>query len=128
MQKSIRLFRRKLLCADSRQGDISAPACVCISEILQIRLHGIRQCLDGSYLRLKTVTIGYTFPEKITKKIGMKGLRIAFSGTNLLTFTNYLGMDPEMSSSVGSSNSKLGIDQSSYPAARLYTLNVNFKF
>ena len=83
---------------------------------------------DGSYLRLKTVTIGYTFPEKITKKIGMKGLRIAFSGTNLLTFTNYLGMDPEMSSSVGSSNSKLGIDQSSYPAARLYTLNVNFKF
>lgn len=83
---------------------------------------------DGSYLRLKTVMIGYTFPEKICASMGLKNLRVAFSGINLLTFTKYPGLDPEMSSSLGSSNSTLGIDLSSYPAAKMYQLNLSASF
>ena len=83
---------------------------------------------DGSYLRLKTLSISYTVPEKISRKIGMQQLMFSLKGTNLWTWTKYRGFDPEMSSSVGTSNSTLGIDRSSYPAVRTFTFNVNITF
>lgn len=83
---------------------------------------------NGAYLRLKSITLAYDFPQKLIRKIGMQGLRLAVSGINLLTFTKYTGYDPEMSSSYGSSNANMGIDQSSYPASKSVSLNLNINF
>ncbi|MCL2649640.1 MAG: TonB-dependent receptor [Candidatus Azobacteroides sp.] len=71
---------------------------------------------DGSYFRLKTISLGYTLPKKVAGKMHLSNCRFQISGVNLLTWTKYTGMDPEASSSLGDSNTMLGIDQSSYPA------------
>ena len=83
---------------------------------------------DGSYLRLKTLSLTYAVPSKVTRKIGMQHLLISVKGTNLWTLTKYRGFDPEMSSTVGTSNSTLGIDRSSYPASKTITFNLNITF
>ncbi|KAA0989667.1 SusC/RagA family TonB-linked outer membrane protein [Dyadobacter aurulentus] len=55
-----------------------------------------RYIMDGSYLRLRTVTLGYNLPSNITSKIKMDRVRLYVSGLNLATFTNYKGWDPEV--------------------------------
>jgi len=50
---------------------------------------------NASYARLKSITIGYTFPSSLTKKIGLKGFRIYVSGYNLITVTGIRNVDPE---------------------------------
>ncbi len=81
---------------------------------------------DGSYLRLKTVSIGYTFEPNLIKKLKLKSARVYVSGQNLWTWTNYSGQDPEVS--VRNSALTPGFDWSAYPRTRIYTagLNVNF--
>ncbi|SET04843.1 TonB-linked outer membrane protein, SusC/RagA family [Draconibacterium orientale] len=76
---------------------------------------------DGSYLRLKVLQIGYTLPVSLTKKALISNLRFYVQGENLLTFTNYTGLDPE----VGTRN---GFDGGTYPQARTLTLGVNISF
>ena len=83
---------------------------------------------DGDYLRLKTVSLGYNVPRKLLKKYGLSTCRLQLSGINLFTWTKYTGMDPESSSSLGDSNTRLGIDQSSYPSSRSYVLTLNLGF
>jgi TonB-linked SusC/RagA family outer membrane protein len=78
---------------------------------------------DGSYLRLKTLTLGYTVPNSIVKKLKMSKLRIYLTCQNLLTFTKYTGYDPEIGSNqVGDSNGPVnlsrGIDNGYYPQPR----------
>ena len=85
---------------------------------------------DASYLRLKNLTIGYTIPSKITKKLGMKNLRAYFTATNLLTLTKYTGLDPEVNTNStrsmgGYSLPSPGIDNSAYPIAKGYTFGLN---
>ncbi len=82
---------------------------------------------DASYLRLKTVTLGYTLPKKIAKKVGMNNIRAYFTATNLLTFTGYSGLDPEVNTSRSSSYGMPtpGIDYSAYPIAKSYTFGLN---
>ena len=83
---------------------------------------------DASFLRLQSLTIGYTLPNKLTKKVGIQRLRFYVTGTNLFVITNYPGYDPEVSSYVrNSSYSGLtpGIDFSSYPKSRAFTFGVN---
>ncbi len=83
---------------------------------------------DASFLRLQSVTIGYTLPSKITKKAGIQRLRVYVTGSNLFCITNYSGYDPEVSSYVrNSSYSGLtpGIDYSSYPKSRAFTFGLN---
>ena len=77
---------------------------------------------DASYLRLKNVQIGYTLPKSLTQKIKINSLRIFFSGDNLLTFSDYPGLDPEGSRKDWPEQS-LG-----YPQNKVFTfgLNVNF--
>lgn len=53
--------------------------------------------MDASYLRLKNISLGYTFPASLTRKIEIDRLRVFFSGDNLLTITDYMGLDPERS-------------------------------
>ena len=67
---------------------------------------------DASYLRLKNLQIGYTFPEDIASTVGMKTLRLYLQGTNLFTITEYEGFDPEV---VSFDNLSLGIDWQAFP-------------
>ncbi|MDD4969507.1 MAG: TonB-dependent receptor [Paludibacter sp.] len=86
---------------------------------------------DGSFLRLQSLTIGYTLPKKVIAKLKIQNLRVYTTATNLFILTNYSGFDPEISSSVrNSSYSNLtpGIDYSSYPKSRGYTFGLNISF
>lgn len=79
---------------------------------------------DGSYVRLKNIQLGYTLPENIYKSSGFSSIRFYGQVKNALTFTNYSGYDPEISSSV----SDTGIDRGSYPQPRIWSMGVNVKF
>ena len=76
---------------------------------------------DGSYLRLKNLTLGYTLPRYLTNKIGISRLRIYGRAENLFTWTKYWGFDPE----IGSGSTSLGVDYGVYPQARTYTIGFN---
>lgn len=85
---------------------------------------------DGSYLRLKNIQLGYTFPKKWVNKMSVSNLRIYASATNLFTVTSYDGLDPEVGKTSGqeSNNLYLGIDQGVYPQARSYMFGVIIDF
>lgn len=83
---------------------------------------------DGAYIRLKSVTLNYRIPDKITRMMKISNAMLGVTGVNLLTLTKYTGYDPEMSSSQGSSASKLGIDLSSYPSSKGVTFSLNVTF
>jgi len=87
-----------------------------------------RWVYDGSYARLKNISLGYTFPTTISEKISVSRIKLYVSAQNLLTFTQYKGFDPEVNySSAGSTNSNrnLGLDYASYPNAKSYTVGLN---
>lgn len=77
---------------------------------------------DGSYLKVKTLTLAYMFPNLKSKNIA--SLKLYVTGQNLLTFTNYRGYDPEVSYR-GASNLELGEDFGGYPQARTIMMGVN---
>lgn len=81
---------------------------------------------DGSYLRLKTASFGYTFDKKLCNKLGLKSLRIFSSAQNLITWTNYSGLDPEVSTQ--NAVRTPGFDFSAYPRARTLTAGLNVTF
>ncbi len=76
---------------------------------------------DGSYLKVKTLTLGYSFPGLNSQKIS--GLKVYVTGQNLLTFTDYPGYDPEVSFR-GATNLELGEDFGGYPQARTFMVGV----
>lgn len=78
---------------------------------------------DGSYIRLKTVALGYTIPANILKRAKIKSCRVYVSAQNLLTWTNYSGMDPEVN--IYNSAVTPGFDWSAYPRARTITFGAN---
>jgi TonB-linked SusC/RagA family outer membrane protein len=82
---------------------------------------------DGSFLRLSTLTLGYTLPKSISEKLKMKKLRFYASAYNLWLLTDYTGFDPEVSTR-RRTNLTPGVDYSAYPKSRSYVfgLNVNF--
>ncbi|MBQ7195742.1 MAG: TonB-dependent receptor [Bacteroidales bacterium] len=71
----------------------------------------------GDFLKIKNITLGYTFPERLTKKFAMQDLRVYFSGENLYTFTKFPGMDPEFSDTMNY-----------YSQLRQLSLGVSVKF
>ncbi|WP_242157114.1 SusC/RagA family TonB-linked outer membrane protein [Aestuariivivens sediminis] len=80
---------------------------------------------DGSYLRLRTVSIGYKLPKEITDKLGINSLKFNLIGNNLATWTNYTGWDPE----VNFNNPLLtGFDRIAYPRARNFTFSLTATF
>ena len=76
---------------------------------------------DGSFFRLKSLQLGYTLTGNFAESIGLRKMRIYYSGTNLLTFTKYSGFDPEIGAG-------MGIDRGIYPQARVNTIGVNITF
>ena len=86
---------------------------------------------DASYLRLKSLTLGYTIPRDLTRKIGIQNLRVYFTGTNLWTLTGYTGLNPEVNTSRTSGSYNFptpGIDRNAYPLAIAYTIGLNVTF
>ncbi len=79
---------------------------------------------DGSYLRLKNISLGYTLPKQLTQKLSISHLRFYVMAENLITWTKYWGFDPEISSG----GTSLGVDYGVYPQARTYTIGVNLSF
>jgi hypothetical protein len=80
---------------------------------------------DGSYMRLKTIQLGYTFSQKLMERAHIQKIRIYLAAQNLLTFTKYTGYDPE----IGQTGSlEIGIDRGTYPQARVFSIGGNFTF
>ncbi len=82
---------------------------------------------DGSYIRFKNITLGYTFPGKIIKKWGLDNLRVYCNIQNLWTITGYSGYDPEVGASTSSDN-VYGLDNGRYPSPTVYSFGLNVSF
>lgn len=80
---------------------------------------------DGSFIRLKNVQVGYTFPQTILTRVGATTFRIYISAENLLTLTKYTGADPEIGAI---SSFDIGIDRGIYPQARTYRIGTTITF
>lgn len=84
---------------------------------------------DGSYIRLKNVSLGYTFPKKVTQKLYLENLRLYCNLQNVLTITNYKGYDPEVGASTTDANGYVfGLDNGRYPMPFNCTFGVNLSF
>ncbi|TXD46758.1 SusC/RagA family TonB-linked outer membrane protein [Polaribacter sp. IC073] len=81
---------------------------------------------DGSFIRLKTVNLSYKFSKDVLEKLKINSLEMFLSGQNLITWTNYSGFDPEVSTQ--RSLIMPGVDYSSYPKARTFSLGLNVSF
>jgi hypothetical protein len=81
---------------------------------------------DGSYLRLKTLQLGYNLPKSWLSKIKFDKVKVYMTAQNLLTFTKYTGLDPEIGNIGGSL--EIGIDRGFYPQARTVMGGVSVTF
>lgn len=82
---------------------------------------------DGSYLRIQSISLGYNFPRKWLRPLGIQNLKVYTNLQNVYTFTKYSGYDPE----IGSTNQDAlmtGIDNARYPSPRIYTFGLNLSF
>ncbi len=82
---------------------------------------------DGSYLRVKNVTLSYTLPSNLAKKVYADAIRAYVTAQNLFTLTGYSGMDPEVNYA-GENNVRIGTDFFTYPQARAFTLGLSLNF
>lgn len=82
---------------------------------------------DGSYLRLKDVTLSYNFRGNLLTRAGISRLQPYFTASNLFTLTNYSGMDPEVNE-WGNSGAVQGIDWGTYPHSKTFVFGVNVEF
>ena len=82
---------------------------------------------DGSYIRVKVITLSYNLPAAWMKTLRLDNARFYVTGENLLTFTKYTGFDPEVSR-FGFDNTRMGYDYGGYPSAKTYILGVILNF
>jgi TonB-linked SusC/RagA family outer membrane protein len=82
---------------------------------------------NGSFLKLKNVTVGYTLPKSITDRVSVAKVRLYFSTQNLFTITSYTGLDPEIGIQ-GGNPTQNGIDNGTYPGSKFYTVGLNVTF
>lgn len=98
----------------------------CVSNSPSNRVFSSRVIEDGSYLRLKTISLGYTIPQDLTRKAKIDKVHFSFSLNNIYTWTKYTGYDPEVS--IRHSALTPGLDFSSYPRALTFMFNFNIAF
>jgi TonB-linked SusC/RagA family outer membrane protein len=82
---------------------------------------------DGSFLKLKNLTIGYTLPASLLKSMYISKVRFYFSTQNLFTITKYSGLDPEIGMQGGNATQN-GVDNGTYPSSRFFTFGANVTF
>ena len=83
---------------------------------------------DGSYLRMQTLTLGYTLPRKVVQKLTLSRIRLYFQLSNVFTITGYEGLDPEVNSFSISGDQSKGVDYGAYGVPRQYLFGVNIDF
>lgn len=88
---------------------------------------------DGSFVRIKNITLTYTIPfSLLSKQNVVKGAHVSISGQNIMTFTKYSGFDPEVGSYIGrdasASNQAIGLDNGRYPSTPIYTFSIGLDF
>ena len=84
---------------------------------------------DGSYLRIKNITLGYTFPKSVLQKVKIDNIRLYMNIQNLYTFTKYMGYDPEVGASTqDSSGLTFGVDNGRYPSPMTCSFGLNITF
>ncbi|MFT3737409.1 MAG: TonB-dependent receptor [Breznakibacter sp.] len=81
---------------------------------------------DGSFLKLRNVTLGYNLPKALLGRVNLAGARVFVTGNNLLTITNYTGFDPEVTS--GDNTVSQGTDSGIYPVASSYAVGISLTF
>lgn len=79
---------------------------------------------DGSFFRLRDVTLAYTFPQETLGRLRLKNLRLFANAQNAFTFSNNTGFTPE----IGGSATSFGVDRGTYPIPAIYTLGINLNF
>lgn len=88
-----------------------------------------RYLQEADLIRLRNLSVGYTFPKSVTDNIKLDRIRVYFTAVNLLTITNYDGWDPEATTDTNANNSlRAGIDFYSAPPAKTFTLGINVDF
>ncbi|WP_108870275.1 SusC/RagA family TonB-linked outer membrane protein [Aquimarina aquimarini] len=127
-------FNQQVLADDSNRwekpGDIATHPLAIEGGNNNSNKRSSRYLEDASYLRMANVTLSYNLPQDVLKKIGISNLNIYVSGDNLLTFTNYSGVDPAVT---GNPNDRTNIGLSgnpgiTYPIPKRYVLGVNLSF
>jgi len=83
---------------------------------------------DGTYLKLREVSLTYNFPKTLTEKLPFTSGKLSLIGRNVLQFTNYSGWDPEVSSYSGDVQQNFAVDYGVYPTQSTYSLSLNLKF
>ena len=86
-----------------------------------------RYLFDGSYLRIRNISLGYTVKPSVLKKLGISALKIYATGQNLYTFSKYIGYNPEVNQ-YGEGVKGIGLDYGSYPLSRSVTFGINLSF
>ena len=82
---------------------------------------------DGSFLRLRSVTVGAKLPDRILSRYGVSNAQVFLTATNIMTWTHYSGFNPDVSSE-GIGNTNRGIDVGSYPLAKSFTFGINVSY
>ncbi len=83
---------------------------------------------DGSFAKLKTITVGYTLPKSVLRAIKLSNLRVYVTGQNLFVFTKYTGVDPEIGQSSAGNTLDVGIDRGFNPQPKIVLLGLQAKF
>lgn len=91
---------------------------------------------DGSYLRMKNIQVGYTLPNDLVSRAGIRSLRVYVQAANLVTITNYSGLDPEIgynenddgNANAGGTSTAFGIDEGVYPSARQFRIGISLSY
>jgi hypothetical protein len=78
---------------------------------------------DGDYLRLRNIEIAYSFSQSVLSRVHIREARVFISGQNLVTFTKYTGLDPDI---VGVNIFERGLDNGQYPALRIISAGIRF--
>ncbi len=89
--------------------------------------HSDRYVEDGSYIKIKSISLGYNIPQKYTKYAKINSAKVYVSISNLYTFTKYTGLDPEVGVSQ-TTNYVSGVDIGRYPSPRIFTVGLNLQF
>jgi TonB-linked SusC/RagA family outer membrane protein len=108
--------------------NVNATTNMPYNETPVVSTYGIE---DGSFLRLNTVTLGYSLPKTLLERVKISKIRFYGSIYNALTFTKYSGVDPELNTQQNLNNTTyptVGLDWGTYPRARSYTFGVNIEF
>jgi TonB-dependent starch-binding outer membrane protein SusC len=107
------------------QGDVTDIPRALATDTRNI-LPSTRWIEDGSYARLKFITLSYRVPNQLVKRLNISGLDMFFTANNVYTWTKYIGPDPEIS--LGNNPGSMGIDYGLTPQTKGYTFGFNLKF